>query len=237
MADAVTERQKIASKEIAPPRRRPHRGPRALLRAVLFFAILALLAAAAYFAWKYFNTYESTDDAQIDGHINAISARINGYVSEVPVEDEQYVNAGDVLVRIDPQDYTVALANAQADLAAAEAALESSRSDIPITSSNTDSQLKNARSVRVDADASLVGAQRQLSAAEARLDTAQAQVREAEAAYKKAADDLARYKMLAAKDEIPQQVYDAAVSAADTAKATVDAPLLSAASLARKLSR
>ena len=61
---------------------------------------------------RYFSAYESTDDAQVDGHINAISARINGYVIDVLVEDEQVVKAGDVLVRIDPKDYAVALANA-----------------------------------------------------------------------------------------------------------------------------
>ena len=78
----------------------------------------------------------------------------------------------------------------------------SSRTDVPITSTTTSSQLKTARSGRADADAALLGAQRQLSAAQARLDTAQAQVREAEAIYKNTADDVARYKLLMAKDEI-----------------------------------
>ena len=151
---------------------------------------------------------KSTDDAEVDGHINAISARISGYVLDVPVEDEQYVKAGDVLARIDPKDYSVALANARADLAAAEAAFLSSRTDVPITSTTTSSQLKNARSGRADTEAALLGAQRQLSAAQARLDTAEAQVREAQATYKKTADDVARYKLLMDKDEISQQRYD-----------------------------
>jgi membrane fusion protein (multidrug efflux system) len=189
----------------------------------LFFVILLALAYGGYSAWKYFGAYESTDDAQIDGHINAISARINGYVADVLVEDQQYVKAGDVLIRIDPKDFAVALAKAEADLADAEAAFESSRTDVPITSTTTSSQLRTARSGRLDADAALLGAQRQLSAAQARLDTAQARVREAEATYKKSADDVARYKMLVDKDEIPKQQYDTAVSTADSAKATVDA--------------
>ena len=79
------------------------------------------MAAGSYYAWKYFSAYESTDDAQVDGHINAISARINGYVLDVPVDNERYVKAGDVLARIDPKDYAVALAQAEAELAAAEA--------------------------------------------------------------------------------------------------------------------
>ncbi len=170
--------------------------------------MILILLVGGYFAWKHFNAYESTDDAQIDGHVNAISARINGNVIEVLTDDEKYVKAGDVLVRIDPQDYQVAVAKAEADLADAEAALQGSRTDIPITSINTASQLKTAHSTRVDADAAVAGAQRQLNAAQARLDTAKAQVREAAANYKKASDDVVRYKLLVAKDEISQQQYD-----------------------------
>jgi membrane fusion protein (multidrug efflux system) len=224
MADVASETQPTQTTETESSRRRPpRRGRRTLVRAIVFLLILVVLAAGAYFAWKYFGAYESTDDAQIDGHINAISARINGYVAAVLVDDEQYVKAGDVLVRIDPRDYAVALAQAEANLADATAASLSSRTDVPITSTTTSSQLRTARSGRLDANAGLLGAQRQLSAAQARLDTAQAQVREAEATYKKTTDDVARYKMLVAKDEIPQQQYDTAVSTADSAKATVDA--------------
>jgi membrane fusion protein (multidrug efflux system) len=193
------------------------------MRAILLVVVLVAVAAGSYYAWKYFGTYESTDDAEVDGHINAISARISGYVLEVPVDDERYVKAGDVLARIDSKDYSVALANARADLAAAEAAFLSSRTDVPITSTTTNSLLKNARSGRVDTDAALLGAQRQLSAAQARLDTAEAQVREAQATYKNTVDDVARYKLLVTKDEIPRQRYDTAVSVSNTAKATVDA--------------
>jgi membrane fusion protein, multidrug efflux system len=201
----------------------PRKGHKTLIRAMVLLVALGALAAGSYYAWKYFSTYESTDDAEVDGHINAISARITGYVLDVPTDNERYVKAGDVLARIDPKDYNVALANAQADLAAAEAALVSSRTDIPITSTTTSSQLKNARSARVDTDAALLGAQRELSAAQARLDTTRAQVREAQSTYKNTVDDVARYKLLVSKDEIPRQRYDTAVSVSDTAKATVDA--------------
>ena len=201
----------------------PRRGRKRLVRGIVLLIALAAVAAGAFYAWKYFSAYESTDDAEVDGHINAISARISGYVLDVPVEDEQYVKAGDVLARIDPKDFDVALANAQADLAAAEAAFQSSRTDVPITSTTTSSQLKNARSGHADAEAARLGAERQLSAAQARLDTAQAQVREAQSTYKNTVDDVARYKLLIAKDEIPRQRYDTSVSISDTAKATVDA--------------
>ncbi len=201
----------------------PRRRGRRLARAFIFLIALAAVAIGSFYAWRYFSSYESTDDAQVDGHINAISARIHGYVLDVPFDDERYVKAGDVLARIDPKDYEDALAQAEADLAAAEASLQGFRTDVPVTSTTTSSQLNSARSGKADALAALAGAERQLSAARSRLVNAQANVREAEAIYKKVADDVVRYKALVDKDEISQQIYDTAVNTANSAKATIDA--------------
>jgi membrane fusion protein (multidrug efflux system) len=200
----------------APPKKRR------IGRLVVVLVVVAVVACAGYYIWRYFGTYESTDDAQIDGHIHAVSGRITGNVVEIRAEDAQVVNAGDVLVRIDPRDYEVAVAKAEADLRDAEAALESSRIDIPITATNTASQLKTANSSRADAAAFLLGAQRQLAAARDRLESAQALVRDAEANVKKTGDDVARYKLLVDKNEIPRQQYDTAVAQADSALATLD---------------
>jgi len=218
MADPVVEEKKA---DVPSQRwtRKPKRGPARIIAAI----VLVVLLVGGYFLWQYFGSYESTDDAQIDGHLNAISARINGQVSEVLVEDQQIVKKGDVLVRIDPRDYEVAVAKSEADLADAEAALEGSRTDVPVTSTNTGSTLSSARSVHADADAGLTGARRQLDASQARLETARAQVSEAEANYKKATDDVERYKLLVAKDEISQQIYDQAAQTAAAAKATLAA--------------
>ena len=194
-----------------------------LARLLVAAVVVVVLSVAGYYLWRYVNSYETTDDAQIDGHVNAVSGRITGNVIEVRAEDNQYVNAGDVLVRLDPRDYEVALAKAQADLEDAEAALESSRIGIPIVTVNSASQLKTATSSRADATASVVGSQRQLAAARARLDSAQAQVREAEANYKKTGDDVKRYKLLVDKNELPRQQYDTAVSANSAAQAALDA--------------
>jgi membrane fusion protein (multidrug efflux system) len=220
MPEAITEPQSTRFKTLRHP---SGKRARRWLRLGIFALILFVLGGIGYLLWVHFSAYESTDDAQIDGHIIAISARINGHAIEVPVEDARYVNAGDVLVRIDPTDYQVAVAQAEADLANAEAALESSRTDVPITSMTSGSQLKTARSSRADAEAGLLGSERQLKAASSRLDTAQAQVREAEANHKKAADDVVRYQALVAKEEIAAQIYDTAVSTADAAAATVEA--------------
>jgi len=199
-------------------RRRPRLG-----RILVPVLLVVILAVAGYYLRKYFNAFETTDDAQVDGHINAISARISGHVVEVLAEDEKFVKAGDVLVRIDPKDYEVAVAKAAADLADAEAALESSRIDVPITHTNTSSQLKTANSNRADVVAALGGAERQLAAAQARLESTRAQVREAEANLIKAGDDARRYQLLVDKDEIPRQQYDTAVSAKAAAQAALDA--------------
>src|SRR6266404_6610943 len=72
----------------------------------LIFAAL-ILVVGGFFLWRYFSSYESTDDAQIDGHINSVSARVSGHVIKLNVEDNQYVEKGTVLVEIDPVDYEV----------------------------------------------------------------------------------------------------------------------------------
>jgi membrane fusion protein, multidrug efflux system len=208
---------------MAEPAKFTPRKSRRFGRLIIVIVVLALIVVAGVFLWRYLNTYESTDDAQIDGHINAVSARINGNVIAIHAEDEQFVNAGDVLVKLDPRDYQVAVARAEADLADAEAALEGSRTDIPITSTNTSSQLKSAHASRGDAAASLLSAQRLLSAAQARLDSSQAQVREGEANLQRAKEDVARYKLLVDKVEIPRQTYDIAVQTEAAGQATVDA--------------
>jgi membrane fusion protein (multidrug efflux system) len=202
----------------------PTRGNRKTV-AIRIAAVVAVvgLAVAGYAIWQRLERFESTDDAQIDGDIDAISSRISGHVTQVLVEDQQHVNAGDVLVRLDPKDYEVAITKAKADLADAVAALQSSRTDVPITSVTTASTLSGAESSHEDASIGVSYAERQLGAAQARLVLAQANVRGAEANYANAAEDVKRYKLLVDKDEISKQQYDQAVSTAAAAQAALDA--------------
>ncbi len=194
-----------------------------VLGRMFIIIVLLVLVSGGYLFWLHLSKFESTDDAQVDGQVYAISARVAGHVLEVKVEDEQQVKAGDVLVVLDPKDYEVAVAKARADLADAVANYQSSRSDVPITSTTTKSTLTTANSARLDASAGVSGAERQLGAARARLATAQANVRVAQANYTKAQQDVERYKLLVSKDEISKQQYDQAVAAQDAAKATLDA--------------
>jgi membrane fusion protein (multidrug efflux system) len=168
------------------------------------------------FFWRYLNTYESTDDAQVDVHFYPISARISGYVVKVNVDDNQYVEKGTVLVEIDPKDYEVAVAQAQANLASAQATAQSLNITVPITSVNTASQLKATTSDVATSNAGIIAAEKQAAAAHAQLE-------QAEANDVKVQDDLRRYKMLVDKQEVAAQVYDQAVAAAKASTASISA--------------
>src|SRR5437588_12789232 len=88
------------------------RNPR--FRMFLIIGVVVLLVAG-FFLWRFFNSYESTDDAQIDGHMNPVSARVGGHVEKLLVNDNDYVHAGQPLVQIDPRDYQLIVARAKAD--------------------------------------------------------------------------------------------------------------------------
>src|SRR5437879_3178504 len=103
--------------------------------------VVIVLLVVGFFLYRYVTRYESTYDAQIDGHINSISARISGHVIKLNVQDNQYVQAGTVLVEIDPADYQVAYNRAKADFEDAQAAATAAGGTVPITSGNTNSQI------------------------------------------------------------------------------------------------
>jgi len=185
-------------------------------RNVLIVIVILVALIGGVFLWRYLSSYESTDDAQADVHLYPVSARISGYVVKVNVEDNQWVQEGTVLVEIDPKDYEVAVAQAQANLTSAEATAESLNITVPITSVNTSSQLKSTASDIENANAGIAAAERQLIAAHAQLEEAQAN-------DVRAQDDLRRYKLLVDKREVAEQVYDQALAAAKSSTAAVAA--------------
>jgi membrane fusion protein (multidrug efflux system) len=194
---------------------RPRRNSKRRRNIVILVAILVMVVGGV-FLWRYLSSYESTDDAQADVHLYPVSARVSGYVVRVNVEDNQWVQKGTPLVEIDPKDYEVAVAQAQANLQSAEATAQSLNITVPITSVNTSSQLSFAASDVTNANAGIIAAQKQLAAAHA-------QVERAEADDVRAQDDLHRYKLLVDKREVAQQVYDQAVAAAKSSAAAVAA--------------
>jgi membrane fusion protein, multidrug efflux system len=182
----------------------------------IVLGLVVVLAVAGVFLGYYLSGFESTDDAQVDVHLYPVSARISGYVAKVNVDDNQWVDEGSTLVEIDPKDYQVALARAQATLDASEAAARSSNIDVPVSSTDTSSQLKFTSSDIHNAEAAIEAAEKQAAAAHAR-------VVEAQAENVKAQDDVTRYHLLLAKEEVPKQVYDHAYAAAATDVAAIAA--------------
>jgi membrane fusion protein, multidrug efflux system len=184
----------------------------------------AVLLAAIAGLFLYYLNRESTDDAQIDGHITPIASKIYGKVANVLVDDNQAVKAGQLLVKIDARDYQSAVDQAKAALDLAESEARSAGVDVPRTAENVASGTSSA-------DAQLLGAQADVAKAQATYDQAltadlsfaQANVEKSKANAALAQADLARYKPLVEKDEISKQQYDAAKANADASASALKA--------------
>jgi membrane fusion protein, multidrug efflux system len=183
-------------------------------RRFIILAVVAILVVGALLFWWHSTFYEDTDDAQVDGHLIQISSRIVDHVIKVNVDENQYVEAGQVLVELDPKDFQTAVQQDEANLASAEAAYEAARVDVPVTHVDTGSTLSSA-------GADLSGSQAAVAQSERQLEAAQAAVAQAKANNTKSQLDLERYTPLVKNDVISKQQYDAAVAAADGDKAAV----------------
>jgi membrane fusion protein (multidrug efflux system) len=183
-------------------------------RKLIIIAVVTLLAiGAALFYWHSTFT-EDTDDAQVDGDLYQVSSRIAGQVTKVYVEDNQEVKAGDLLAEIDPKDFEVALEQAQANLASAEAAAIQANVNVPITSITSTTSISTTSSDVQGAQAAVAQSQKQVQAAEARVAQAKANAIKSDL-------DVDRYKPLVEKDVISKQQFDAAVAAAAANRAGV----------------
>jgi len=185
------------------------------VRGLLVVGGLVLLAVTAGLL-VYYHNRETTDDAQVDGHITPIASKIYGRVAEVLITDNQPVKAGQVLVRIDPRDYQASVDQAKAALALADSDAASAGVDVPRTRENVASGTSSA-------DAQLAGAVAALESAQVTYDQArtsdlawaQANIEKSRANAELGQADLARYKPLLDKGEISKQQYDAAKANAD----------------------
>jgi membrane fusion protein (multidrug efflux system) len=188
-----------------------------VIGAVVLIAILVGL-------FLYYHNRETTDDAQVDGHITPIASKIYGRVGQVLVNDNQPVKAGQILVKIDPRDYQSSLDQAKAQLALAESDAQSAGVDVPRTRENVASGTSSA-------DAQLAGAIADLASAQATYDQsrtsdlafAQANIDKSRANAELGQADLARYKPLLDKGEISKQQYDAAKANADATASALKA--------------
>jgi membrane fusion protein, multidrug efflux system len=197
----------------------PRKGSKALL-VVAFIGALLLIGGIAFYL--YAQTYESTDDAMVDCHINNVSSRIAGTLTSVRVDENQFVNQGDVLATIDPRDYRVAVEQAQAQLTQSQADIAAQHPNVPITQVNSETSISTAQAQLDTQQAALAAAEQDLAAARERVAQSQAELREAEANNVKAQADLERYRTLVDKDEIPRTQFDQIVANSKAQAAGVD---------------
>lgn len=169
-------------------------------RSPLPFIAGAIALALVVWGWRAYHfsrNHVETDNAQVDGHITPVAPKVQAFVARVLVEENQAVTAGDTLVVLDDRDLRSRLAQAEADLTTALAAVGS-----------------RGRAGQVQA---------QLAVTEAQEQSARATVASAEASFRKASADLERIKGLAARNIVAAQQLDAAQAAFESAQANLDA--------------
>jgi len=205
----------------------------------LIGAIVVLLIVAIFGIryWLYARSHETTDDAFIDGHIIQVSPKASGYVAKLYVTDNQQVKAGDLLVELDARDYEAKVAQAKAALDAGLAQQHQAQTQVTLTRANTSSNVQQAAAGVRQARSGVQGAQANaaaehsrisqaaaaVSSARANVDQSRAELNAALAQAARANADVRRYQELYSKDEISRQQLDAAVAAAHTGDAQVEA--------------
>jgi membrane fusion protein, multidrug efflux system len=201
-------------------------------RKVLFAAALIVVLVVGTAGWMYLSSYESTDDAQVDGHLNPISARISGTILRVnpDVEDSHFVQAGTVLAEIDPADFQAERDRAQAEYDRLQAGSVAAEKDIAVTSSGSTGRLDLAHAAVSEAEDSVASEQASLQAAQARLAGA-------EANFNRAEGDRQRYEKLLAKHEISQSEYDRVATEASTDREAVTAARAETVAVQRRIAQ
>ena len=193
-------------------------------RFIFIGTVVGLMLVVGVVLWLlHTRTYEETDDAQVNGHINSVAARIEGTVTNVAVENNHYVKAGEALVDLDPKDFQVAYDQANARLLQAKLSATAAQPNFSITRSSNRADMTSAA-------ADVATAQAMFSAAEHDVAQAEAHLRQSEANNLRAQNDLGRYKQLVDKDEVSQQEYDQYLAGARAQQATVEADQAAASS-------
>ena len=189
---------------------------------VIAVVVILLILIAGFFYWRSTFT-EDTDDAQVDGDLYQVSARVAGQVVKVYVEENQMVQAGQPIAEVDPRDFQVSLEQAKANLANAQAEYIQATVNVPVTAVTTRTQVSTSGS-------DVTGSQAAVSQAEAQAQASRARIAQAKANALKAQIDVDRYTPLVAKDVISKQQFDAAVATATAAQASLDEAERTAAS-------
>jgi membrane fusion protein (multidrug efflux system) len=180
-------------------------------------AFIVLLGGGALL-WSRDHGSVSTDDAQVDGHVHPINARVGGTVVWVnpDIDDTKFVQAGTVLARLDTNDYQPAVERLEGDVQAQQAQLQTAELAVPITQTTSSSKLVSAHASESEAEA-------ELASAKAGVRAASAQVQQSEASSKRAENDRARYEQLVNSHEISRSEYDTRMTEANVAAAQLAA--------------
>jgi len=192
----------------------------------IFFVVLLLLATGGLLYWLHARQFEETDDAEVEAHLNPVTSRIDGTIIRVYADNNQTVKAGEPLVDLDPRDLQVALDQTQAQLSQAHSMIAEQVPNISITQVQSSTSISTSQAdVDTAKAAEAVAAQDQATAA--------ARLAEAKANLTKAQQDLDRYKILIAKEEISQQEFDQTAATVKAQSAAVDADEAALQSAAR----
>jgi len=226
--DQDQERQQELSKAKLEPRVTEARAlpprPKSSSRKFIILFALLVLAAVGVYLWVHSLNRVSTDDAQVDGHIIPVSSKIYGKIGEVLIDDNQQVKKGQVLVRIDPQDYQVKVDLERAALAVAQSQSQGASAGVPLSRETTTSDVSSAEAQLSGAQADYEKARVDFErASTADIAVARSNVETAQATADRAAADLNRMKTLVDKEEISRLEYDAYVSAARVASSELQA--------------
>jgi membrane fusion protein (multidrug efflux system) len=186
---------------------------------------IVLVTIGALGWWLHTRNFETTDDAQIEGHFDSISSRISGTVNYINpnVQNNHWIEEGTLLLELDPRDYEADVEHAKANLETRLAGARSARLNVPIIDASAFSQLHMAEAAKAEAMSAVDTEQANLVAAQQKLEQDQT-------IYARAERDRRRYQVLVEKHEISRSEYDAReTEAAATAhlveadRATVDA--------------
>jgi membrane fusion protein (multidrug efflux system) len=199
-------------------------------RRPIVFLVLGLLVVAIGIYWLYARHFEETDDAQVDGNISNIGPRVPGTVTNVYVLENQTVKAGDPLLEIDPTDLSVAVAQARASVAQAEAQLQAEDPNVSITETSNTAAVAGASSELLSANAGLTAAQRDVEQLTARMASAEGTARLAQIERKRGED-------LWKAQAIPRADFDRRITAAETAEAEAQATKQALASAKQRVAQ
>ncbi len=231
-----------------PPQKR--KIPKSVIRAIAGVGVVGTVIFG-YQYWHYTSTHEQTDDATVSGHIHQVSSRINGTISEIEVDDNQLVQKGQLLVKLDPRDQQTKMLQAKASLESAKRQAVAAKLNIGLaadTASGKTNQaqgdvaaaiasIDNAKATVVEAQTGIPNAQAAVKDAEAGILSAKAQVAQADASLVKAQADYRRNTTLYQQGAIARQQLDAVKATYDVAVAQKNTALQGILQAQAKLSQ